>query len=185
MKPKRIRYNTMNSWNLMTAPAYNLKVHKVIPFHLQDKVFEMMECDNFYDNIHSFMDVFAVQHDFKWQAQFNGRSGGYLVLYRGEKKPSEYKSVCKVCGQQNFKTVEEDSNKCGRCGANERVNSVMHKVVISVGQIDDADVPKAIMKSFEKLANDIVNSVIRQAKSCKVDEETYTITETRKVMAAA
>ena len=30
MKPlKRIRYDTMNSWNLSQAPAYNLKVYNV------------------------------------------------------------------------------------------------------------------------------------------------------------
>ena len=56
MKPVRIRYSTMNSWNNQFAPAYNLKVHKVIPNSLQSKVLELMECEDFYDEINILMD---------------------------------------------------------------------------------------------------------------------------------
>jgi len=183
MKLARIRYSTMNSWNGLTAPACNLKIHKVIPSSLQSKVFELMECDNFYDEINFLMDDFAEDYDFEWQAKFNGRSGGYLVLYRGEKKASQHKSICYNCGQRNFKTIEETGKRCGKCGSNSRVNDAMYDISISCNGIEDNEVPKEVMKSFTKLANDIVNSTIQRAKECNVKEETYTITKTRKVIA--
>jgi DNA-directed RNA polymerase subunit M/transcription elongation factor TFIIS len=183
MKPVRIRYNTMNSWNGQTAPAYNLKVHKVIPHSLQSKVFELMDCENFYDEINFLRDDFAEDHEFKWQAGFNGRSDGYLVLYRGEKKLSPSKSICNDCGQRNFKTIEETGTQCGRCGNPSRVNRTMYDISISCGGIEDNEVPKEVMQSFTRLANNIVNSTIQKAKKCNVKEETYIVTKTRKVMA--
>jgi hypothetical protein len=39
------------------------------------------------------------------------------------------------------------------------------------------------MKAFTKLANDIVSDTIDKAKHLEVEEETYTVTKTRKVMA--
>ena len=83
---KRIMYYTMNSWNLSKAPAYNLKVYNVIPKKYQDKVYDLMEIDGFYDGINALIGDFDSEWDYKWQAGFNGRSGGYLVLYRGLKK---------------------------------------------------------------------------------------------------
>lgn len=84
MKPlKRIRYYTMNSWNRSKSLAYNLKVYNVIDYRLQDKVFELMEAENFYDEINELIWCFDVSNNYEWQAGFNGRSGGYLVLYKG------------------------------------------------------------------------------------------------------
>lgn len=80
---KMIKYNTMNSWNNSTAPAFNLKIYNVIPRDLQNKVFELMESDSFYNNINMLISDFELENNYLWQAGFNGRSGGYLVLYKG------------------------------------------------------------------------------------------------------
>jgi hypothetical protein len=82
---KRIRYYTMNSWNLSKSLAYNLKVYNVIPNEYRDRVYELMEIERFYDPINMLISDFDNEFDYKWQARFNGRSGGYLVLYKGEK----------------------------------------------------------------------------------------------------
>jgi len=82
---KRIRYYTMNSWNKSKAPAYNLKVYNVIDNELQDKVYELLEVDEFWQEISRLVECFGRENDYQWQAGFNGRSGGYLVLYRGGK----------------------------------------------------------------------------------------------------
>ena len=81
-----IKYHTLNSWNNSTAPAFNLKVYNVIPNELQNTVFELMDAENFYDDINDLIHDFDINHDFNWQAGFNGRSGGYLVLYKGGKR---------------------------------------------------------------------------------------------------
>lgn len=44
----------------------------------------------------------------------NGRSGGYLVLYQGELKPSGYKSYCPRCGQKNYQEATASNNTCRR-----------------------------------------------------------------------
>ena len=80
---KRIRYYTMNSWNLSTAPAYNLKIYNVINNDLQDKVFELLECKDYHFQVSQLINDFDLENDYNWQAGFNGRSGGYLVLYQG------------------------------------------------------------------------------------------------------
>ena len=81
---QRTRYYTMNSWNLSTSLAYNLKVHNVIDNELQNKVYELMEVPYFYeDNINPLIEDFDREFNYEWQAGFNGRSGGYLVLYKG------------------------------------------------------------------------------------------------------
>lgn len=77
----RARYYTMNSWNLSTSLAYNLKVYNVIDNELQNKVYELMDTDGFYDDINYLISDFNYEFKDQWRAGFNGRSGGYLVLY--------------------------------------------------------------------------------------------------------
>lgn len=183
---KRIRYDTMNSWNQAQAPAYNLKVHNVIDNDLQDKVFELMESEDFYDDINWLMREFDEAFNYEWQVGFNGRSGGYLVLYRGGRKLSEHKSVCLSCYQRNFKTVEESNNICGRCGEPKRVNREFWDTYTQPGLgIDDDEVPTDVKKAFRQLAVDIVKDTEYKAKNFVVEDEVYTVEKTRKVMKEA
>lgn len=104
MKPlKRIRYWTMNSWNGVESLAYDLKVHHVIDNKLQNKVFELMEAEDFYDEINAMIWLFDLSNNYEWQAGFNGRSGGYLVLYKGGIRPDGTK-YCRL----GVEILEED-----------------------------------------------------------------------------
>lgn len=80
---KRMRYWTMNSWNQSESLAYNLKVYNVVDTELQDKVFELLDMDELWMVINQMVRDFGEEHNYEWQAGFNGRSGGYLVLYKG------------------------------------------------------------------------------------------------------
>ncbi|MDF7822817.1 hypothetical protein P4B35_02230 [Pontiellaceae bacterium B12227] len=78
------RYNTMNSWNRSTSYANCVKVHRLdLPSEIMDKAFEMLDCSEIYDVFSRLLRDWADAHDWEWQAGFNGRSGGYLVLYHG------------------------------------------------------------------------------------------------------
>ncbi|RPH88509.1 MAG: hypothetical protein EHM66_00440 [Deltaproteobacteria bacterium] len=143
---KRIRYYTLNSWNQSTAPAYNLKIHKVINSNLQDKVFELMDCENFYDEINELITHFNIINNFEWQAGFNGRSGGYLVLYRGGK--------------------HEDGRVYSQPGRS----------------IEDNEVPGEVLRAFRTLALSIIQGTEYKAKNCVVENETYSIQKTRKII---
>jgi hypothetical protein len=50
---------------------------------------------------------FDSRWEYRWQIGTNGRSGGYLVLYKGKREPSGYQSVCTSCGQLNYTRVVE------------------------------------------------------------------------------
>lgn len=54
---------------------------------LVDKLYELLEFQEFFDAQRELMDAFAAAHQFRWQVGMNGRSGGYLVLYEGGINP--------------------------------------------------------------------------------------------------
>ena len=84
---KRIMYYTMNSWNRSKSLAYNLKIYNVIDPNLQNKMYELLEVRDIYIPINQLIYEFNSLFDYEWQAGFNGRSGGYLVLYKGGRNP--------------------------------------------------------------------------------------------------
>ncbi len=117
------RYDTMNGWNRSTSYANNVKIDRIGLTHEQEmKLYDIMNIDGAYDEINDKIWEFGYAHDWKWQVGFNGRSGGYLVLYKGGWKYDEHKSYCIACGQRNFKTVEKSGCKCGACGKETRKN---------------------------------------------------------------
>lgn len=117
------RYFTGNSWNRSTSYAHNVKIDRLgLEKEVEDALYELRVCEGAYDTINDLLYAFEKQHDYRWQAWFNGRNGGYLVLYQGGAKRSEYKSYCKYCGQPNFTSVKETGKKCGRCERDGRVD---------------------------------------------------------------
>ena len=91
-KLNRIRYWTMNSWNKLSSIAYNLKVYNVIDRDLQNKVYELMDSEDFYNEINDLVYMFDIEHK-PYKAGFNGRSGGYLVLYKDGKNHLELDDI--------------------------------------------------------------------------------------------
>jgi hypothetical protein len=87
-----------------------MKIHSLgLPREIKSKAFELLSVDDAYDQINLIINDWNEDHNYQWQARFNGRSGGYLVLYRGGTKQSEYKSYCLRCGQRNFKLVPPEN----------------------------------------------------------------------------
>ena len=95
------RYNTMNSWNRSTSYANCIKVHRLdLPEEIVDKAFEMLDCSEIYDVFSRLLRDWADAHDWEWQVGFNGRSGGYLVLYHGGLDWKNAKTAkCDQCGK--------------------------------------------------------------------------------------
>lgn len=80
---KRIRYWTMNSCNESKSLAYNMKIYNIFPRKYQDAVYAFMDSPEAYSGVNKLIHTFEHKYNYKWQAGFNGRSGGYLVLYSG------------------------------------------------------------------------------------------------------
>ena len=127
------RYPTLNSWNRSTSYACNLKItHLGLSPEVVDKLFDMIQTQEFFDAMGECKWEFAAKHNYLWQAGMNGRSGGYLVLYQGEKRPSGYKSYCTNCGQRNYRLAADGNCTCGVCGRPTRVNfSQTHMQVVT------------------------------------------------------
>jgi hypothetical protein len=185
---KRMRYNTMNSWNQSTAPAYNLKVHNVIDRELQDKVFELMDCEGFYDEINGMIADFDRENDYSWQAGFNGRSGGYLVLYRGGKKTKHLtKEDFKSDNGYNGRVYVSDRYGWKNYEEAKKLNLVDREIITSIYskpglKIEDNEVPGKVLRAFRKLAVMIVKHVEYMVKNASIDNEEYTVTKRRKVI---
>ena len=189
------RYNTMNSWNNATSWANNLKIHRVIPSKLQDKVFEMMDCEEFYDDINFLISNYDEENNHYIQAGFNGRSGGYLVMYEGS---VEWKTIFTF---ENPRQGRDYTDGYGWMDLEEaKKRGLYQKKVKKVGtypgrsmdNYDEEDYKEMEMSSlkeivqkvqrFDKLCDEIVSTVIYTAENADVEEEEYTVTKTRKVL---
>lgn len=194
---KHFRYNTMNSWNCSTSYANNVKVYNLgLTREQEDKLYSMMEVEEFYDQIHDDLMLFALEHDYLWQVGFNGRSSGYLVLYQGFTKPSGCKSFCTKCGQRNYRSVEENGCKCGRCGAEARINFTKTPVEIGVYPGQSVDMNEdfeewdiyslrdrvRLIQAFDRLCDRVLDHIVEMLETYDVVVKTVMRPETVKVL---
>lgn len=151
------RYDTMSSWNLSTSWANNLKIHKVIPNSLQDKVFELMETDEYSYEIRDAIACYDSEHLHELQAGFNGRSGGYLVMYQGGMHP----------------------NRSTFCYPGKSIDNNLDYEDLDINTLRNI-VSK--VQRFDQLCDEIVQITIDMANNCTVADEEYTVIKTRKVL---
>lgn len=194
---RHFRYHTMNSWNRSTSYACNLKIHNLkLDAEVADKLYDMIKTQEFFDVQEALLDEFGRAHGYCWQARMNGRSGGYLVLYQGEVKPSGYRSYCAGCGQKNYRAAEPGDNICGACRKPLRVNYPVAPMQVTLypgrGTDDDADYEDWSMKELrdrarlvqglDQLADHMVAEAVYLAQHFTVSEAEYFVPKKRKVM---
>ena len=193
------RYSTMNSWNGADSYAHNLKIYKLgLCSEIEEKLYDLLNFQEFFDFLRELMDDFARRHQFRWQAGMNGRSGGYLVLYEGELRPTGYLSFCTCCGQRNYRTVEETGNVCGKCRRPARVNykhTPMQAVTFPGRGVDmDEDYDEwpiealrdrvRLVLDFDRLADEMVTQAIQFAKDYEIEEGEVCVPQTQRVLVA-
>jgi len=151
------RYDTMNSWNKSTSYANKVKIYSVIPLELQNKVFELMEAEEFYYPLNNLILDWDNEQNYYFQAGFNGRSGGYVVMYEGGKRDNG--QVFSYPGRSI--DMNEDFEDWDIESLKERVK---------------------LVQSFDKLCDNIVNEVIYMAENNNVEEEEFTVIKKRKII---
>ena len=191
------RYPTMSSWNDSTSYACNLKIYQLgLDSDTVDKLFELIQTDDFFQERSLLIQDFGSAHDYLWQAGMNGRSGGYLVLYQGERIPSGYKSYCTNCGQKSYRSVQETGNVCGVCRKPARVDfpGTHMQVTTFPGRGTDCDADfedwsmydlrnrVRLVQEFDRLADDMVQEAVFYAQNYAVQDEEYQVTQTRKAL---
>lgn len=100
------RYHTMNSWNLATSYANCVKVHRLGLTSAQlERAWEMLEMPQVFDALRAGFRRWAEARQWEWQIGFNGRSNGYLVLYRGGLDwDHAHTAQCDECGRLTWHT---------------------------------------------------------------------------------
>ena len=192
------RDNTMNSWNRSTSYACNMKLYKLgLDRETEDKLWDMIQVPEFYEWLNERIEDFNWQHNYLWQAGWNGRSGGYLVLYQGGTKPSGYRSYCTKCGQKNYTSVAETGNWCGVCNEEARVDYIKPPMQIFSFPGRDVDMDEdfedwslyelqqrtELVQEFDRLADDIVAEALYIAQNHSVEERTVYMPTTELVLA--
>lgn len=182
---KHYRYHTSNSWNCSTSYANNVKVYNLgLTSAEEDKLYELLEMSEFYDRISFYFDDFAREFNYQWQAGFNGRSSGYIVLYKGYVKNSDYKS---------FYT------ECGRCGRDTRVN--FSKPPLEYGTYPGRSVDMGedfsewdiytlrervlLVSRFDKMCDSILKEVKNIIENFQIEEETVYVPKKVKMLREA
>ncbi len=193
------RYSVVNGWNPQTSYANNLKVYDVgLDSGTQARILDLMNTEDFWDEINHLVWMFGYEHSFEWEAAFNGRSGGYLVLYNSRQEPSGYRSFCTACGQKNYKTVEESGTRCGRCGRDSRINFTHPDMLVKTSMCgidmdEDEDAyadwdayelaeRARVVCDFDRLCDRIVAAAVRMGEDYDVEDEEYVVTKTRKIL---
>ena len=196
---KHFRYHTMNSWNRSTSYANCIKLHQ---FDKPDDIdsdtwWEMLWITEWQEKLSDLLEDFARKHEWQWQAGINGRSGGYVVLYRGGIKPSGHKSYCTHCGQKNYQAVpESEVGICGRCDAKARVNFEQTHMQVFTWPGKDVDMYEdfedwtlselrervELVQDFDKLCNDIVAAYYHTCRNYRITEEEILVPKTIKVL---
>ena len=74
---KHFMYATMNSWNGLYSIARNVKIHNL---NVKDSAYDMLEIQEYQWSIEDIIENFNNENP-QYKIYFNGRSGGYMVLY--------------------------------------------------------------------------------------------------------
>ena len=193
------RYNTAGGWNNSTSYANNVKLYNLgLSSEQVDKLYDLLDCEGIFGEINDMLCDFGMNHDYTWQAGFNGRSGGYLVLYQGGKKASEWKSYCTSCGQRNYRSTSENGCRCGKCGRETRKDYQKPPMQTFAYPMRGTDMDEdfedwsmealrervKLVQEFDRLADDIAEHAAYMAENYTVEEEEYFVPATRKVAVA-
>jgi len=159
---RHLRYDTMNSWNRSTSYACNLKLHSLgLDAATLDKLYDMLDTQEFFDSQQLLRQQFGVEHQFRWQAAMNGRNGGYLVLYQGELRTDRNGNKEVVCFPGRSTDDGEDFEDWTTYEIRSRVR---------------------LVQSFDQLADALVRQAVEMAKQFTVAEEQYFVPQVRKVL---
>ena len=193
---QHFRYDTMHSWNRSTSYAQCVKIHRLgIPNELLTTAYELLVVDVVQKRLTDLMRDWSKRSAYRWQAGFNGRAGGYVVLYQGGQKPSAYRSYCPECGQRHVKLVSPTSSCCGRCGA-DRVNYRTPPIEVftqpSMGidedrdfdtwRVDDLRERVELVQSFDRLCDTLRHAYLAMCAKYEVIDKQIMVPHTVKVL---
>jgi hypothetical protein len=194
---RHFRYDTMNSWNRATSYAHCVKLHRLgLSASDFDRACNVLGTAEASDAWQPVIDDFTETQAGCATIGFNGRSGGYLVLYESEYQESQYRSYCKKCGQRNYQAATPENSQCTVCRAMSRLNYAVaprRLVVWPKRGMDEtrdfSDWPLSrvrervrLVQAFDRACDRIRDNFIYLIQGFDVVEEDYVVTRQRKVL---
>ena len=159
---RHFRYDTMHSWNRSTSYACNLKLYQLgLDAATVEKLYDMLDTQEFCAFQQDLRNQFSREHEYRWQAAMNGRSGGYLVLYQGELRSDAKGTEQCVCYPGLGTDQGEDFEDWTTSEIRRRVR---------------------LVQSFDKLADALVQQAVQMTKQYAVGEEEFFVPQVRKVL---
>lgn len=154
------RYDTMNSWNRSTSYANKVKIYSLGLTDSQERIaYDILDVDGALDEINEMLWEWDESNGFQWQVGFNGRSGGYLVLYRGGVKDGR---VFTLPGRgTDFLEEADDIDQLGLESLREYTG---------------------IVSSFDDLCDRVRDTFIDMCDTCVVEEEVVHVPKKVKVL---
>ena len=189
------RYSTMNSWNGNTSYANNVKIaHLDIPRELQDTAYDLLGAEGGMDCVNEVLREWDYVHDMEYQAGFNGRSGGYIVMYRGGRDYEHASTTrCDCCFKKTYHKVDTPCTSSGCPGTLRVLAKPLPRVYTSGKGIDqDVDFESwaieslvervKLVQSFDQMCDDAVAMFIDCCRTYEVVDEQILVPKTVRVL---
>ncbi len=188
------RYFTMHSWNGSTSYANNVKIDRVVPETLQSRAWELYKQGEVFNSINEKIRAWGEPSNFQWQAAFNGKSGGYLVLYKGVRRELDYHTKCTACGRLTWYETEQDCHVAGCRGYLQKLDRSAIDISIYPGKgvdmnayYEDWDTYSLkervkLVSSFDRLCDTVVSTFVTFCKTYTVIDEVVHVPKVIKVL---
>lgn len=156
------QYFTMNSWNKLESIANNVKLYNLKLNGNYWNLLDMLQVDNYF-TINTMIKDWEMEHK-GYSVGFNGRSGGYLVLYNEDNNRNILDNF--ILGNDTYNEFKEDVRNEYNYGS---LKNYKDKLIQQV----------EIVQSFDKLCDDIRNQCQYMLDNCTIKEEQVEYTDIR------
>ncbi len=151
------RYHTMSSWNRSTSYAHCIKLHHLsLPNDILNTAYNMASNNEWQDRFGEIIYLFGLGQDDNWRVGTNGRSSGYIVLYKGI---IENRRRSCLPG----KSIDQDED--------------FHK-----WDMDELRTRVDLVRDFDMLASNIVMEFVSFCRTYDITDETIMVPKTVQVL---
>jgi len=193
------RYWTMNSWNRSASYANCVKIHRLgLSAEQLDQAWDMLDMPEVYDSIHVLLSEWAAARDWQWQVGFNGRSGGYLLLYQGGLDWKNARTAqCNECGKLTWHKQDTPCTSDGCDGSLRLLPEPRPQIVTYPGRglDEDRDFDEwsmeelrdrvRLIQEFDRLCDTAVALFVDYCENYRVVEEDMMVPKRVKVLEPA
>jgi hypothetical protein len=193
------RYFTMHSVNGATSYANCVKVHRLglTPAQLE-QAWKMLDMPVVFHAIRDGLERWAEARRWEWQIGQNGRSSGYLVLYRGGLDYEHARTAqCDECGKLTYHTQDVPCTGEGCDGTLRVLEKPVPQVITWPGKgvdehedwsewsMGDLRERVRLVQDFDRTCDEAVATFVRFCDAYRVVEKTVSVPTQVRVLETA